>query len=124
VTEPLPQRLARLDRTKTVVITHYGRKSGKAYQVRIWFLVDGDDVFLCTMNMERQWTQNVRANPKVTLRFDGAGDDVLEGEVSVVSDPAEMKRVVGLMKKKYLVARPYLWIKGQPDGAFRVHIKE
>jgi deazaflavin-dependent oxidoreductase (nitroreductase family) len=118
-TEPLTQRLARLDRSRTVLLTHHGRKTGKAYEVRIWFLVDGDHVFLCTMNMDRQWTRNVQATPKVSLRI---GDDVLEGEVSVVSDTTEMKRVVGLMKKKYLIARPYLWVKGQPDGAFRVRI--
>jgi deazaflavin-dependent oxidoreductase (nitroreductase family) len=118
--DQLAARLARLDRTKTVVLTHHGRKSGKAYEVRIWFLADGDHVYLATQNMERQWTRNVQANPKVSLRI---GNDVLEGEVTPVSDPGEMKRVVELMKKKYPIARPYLWIKKKPDGAFRVRLQ-
>jgi deazaflavin-dependent oxidoreductase (nitroreductase family) len=117
--EPLPARLARLDRSRTLLLTHYGRKSGKAYEVRIWFLVDGDDVLLTTMNMQRQWTRNVLANAKVALRI---GDDVLQGEAAAVSDAGDMKRVVGLMKAKYPISRPYLWIKKKPDGAFRVRI--
>lgn len=39
-----------------------------------------------------------------------------------MTDPVEMARVVELMKKKYWIARPYLWVKKQPDGAFHVRI--
>jgi deazaflavin-dependent oxidoreductase (nitroreductase family) len=115
----LAARLARLDGAKTMVLTHHGRKSGKPYQVRIWFTVDGDHVNLQTMNMKRQWTRNVLARPRVSLRI---GDEVLEGEVSPVTDAGEMKRVVELMAKKYPISRPYLWFKKRPDGAFRVRI--
>jgi deazaflavin-dependent oxidoreductase (nitroreductase family) len=115
----LEAQLARLNRAWTTVLTHYGRKSGKAYEVRIWFTVDGDHVNLQTMNMGRQWPRNVLANGKVKLAI---GDRVVEGEATPVTDPAEMRRVVELMGKKYWVARPYLWIKKQPDGAFRVRI--
>jgi deazaflavin-dependent oxidoreductase (nitroreductase family) len=118
---PLEPLLARLDRrAKTLLLTHYGRKSGKPYVVRIWFTVDGDHVNLQTMSMQRQWTRNVLATPKVSLQV---GEEVLQGEARPVSDPTEMKRVVELMKKKYLVSRPYLWIRGQLDGAFRVTIR-
>jgi deazaflavin-dependent oxidoreductase (nitroreductase family) len=117
--EGLAARLARLDRASTTVLTHYGRKTGKAFKVTIWFTVDDDHVNLQTMNMDRQWTRNVLANGKVSLRI---GDQVLEGEASQVTDPAQMKRVAYLMKKKYWIARPYLWIKKQPDGAFHVRI--
>jgi deazaflavin-dependent oxidoreductase (nitroreductase family) len=117
--QTLATRLARLNRARTTVLTHYGRKTQKPYRVKIWFTVDGDHVNLQTMSMDRQWPRNVLANPKVSLRI---GDAVLEGEASQVTDPAQMKRVVELMKKKYPVSRPYLWVKRQPDGAFRVKI--
>lgn len=117
--ESLGARLARSNRARTLVLTHLGRKSGKAYEVRIWFTVDGDRVNLQTMNVERQWVRNVLANPKVSLRI---GDDVFEGEATPVTEPADMKRVVELMKRKYPIARPYLWIKKQPDGAFHVKV--
>jgi deazaflavin-dependent oxidoreductase (nitroreductase family) len=115
----LASLLADLNRTKTVVLTHYGRKSGKPYEVRIWFTVDGDHVNLQTMNLERQWVQNVTANGKVSLRI---GDTVLDGEATPVVDGPEMARVAELMGKKYLVARPYLWVKKRPDGAFHVKV--
>ncbi|SRR5258707_9893764 len=111
--------LADLNRSKTLVLTHYGRKSGKPYEVRIWFTVDGDHVNLQTMNMKRQWTQNVVANGKVSLRI---GSTVLDGEATQVVDGAEMARVAELLGKKYLVARPYLWIKKRPHGAFHAKV--
>jgi deazaflavin-dependent oxidoreductase (nitroreductase family) len=117
--EPLPARLARLNRARTTILTHRGRKSGNPYQVTIWFTVDQDHVNLQTMNMERQWVRNVLANGKVSLKI---GDQAFEGEVRQVTDPAEMARVVELMKKKYWIARPYLWVKKQPAGAFHVRL--
>jgi deazaflavin-dependent oxidoreductase (nitroreductase family) len=112
-------RLARASRKKTTTLTHYGRKSGKPYQVTIWFMVDGDHIDISTMKMQRQWVQNVLANPKVSLRV---GDDVFNGRVTPITDEGDMKRVVALMKKKYPIALPYLWIKKKPDGAFRVDL--
>jgi len=37
-------RLKRLSGKSTLILTHYGRKSGKPYDVKIWFVVDGDKV--------------------------------------------------------------------------------
>jgi len=41
-----------------------------------------------------------------------------------VTDPEQMRRIVDLMKKKYLLARPYLWSRKQPDGAFHVRVAD
>ena len=113
-------RLTKLARHKTTRLTHYGRKTGKPYQVTIWFLVDGETLYLTTMDMGRQWTQNVQSNPEIELEM---GGERIQGRVEgVVSTDAEMKRVVDLMKRKYLLSRPYLWIKRRPDGAFRVKV--
>src|SRR5687767_11524253 len=67
----ITQRLSRVAKRKTVRLTHYGRKSGKPYRVTIWFLVEGDNVYLTTMNMARQWTQNVQQRPEVELEIGG-----------------------------------------------------
>jgi deazaflavin-dependent oxidoreductase (nitroreductase family) len=119
--QDLATRLARVRRARTTTVTHYGRTSGKPYQVKIWFTLDGDRIFLQTMDMRRQWIQNVLKNPKVSLRI---GDEVFEGDVTPVSDPEEMRRVVELMKRKYPISLPYLWIKKQPAGAFKVSLKQ
>ena len=113
-------RLERVARKSTCRLTHYGRKSGQAYEVTIWFLVDGDTVYLTTMNMQRQWTRNVQANSRVLLRV---GGETFAGDVELVSAGAQMLHVVGLLRKKYWLARPYLWLKGKPDGAFRVRVR-
>lgn len=115
------ERLTRVVRKSTCRLTHYGRKSGRPYQVTVWFLVDGDTVYLTTMDMQHQWTRNVQANPQVLLRM---GGETFTGDIEVVSDEAEMARVVELLKNKYWLARPYLWLKGRPDGAFRVRVRQ
>ena len=119
IDESLAARLARLPRVWTTILTHHGRKSGKPYKVTIWFTVDRDHVNLQTMNMERRWVRNVLAGGKVSLQI---GDRVFEGEATQVTGGPEMARVVELMKQKYWVARPYLWLKKRPDGAFHVRI--
>ena len=78
-------------------------------------------MYLTTMNMERHWTRNVQANPRVTLTI---GDERFTGTARLVSDAAEMTHVVALLKRKYWLARPYLWIKKRPAGAFRVDLDE
>ena len=115
------ERLARVVRKSTCRLTHHGRKSGRPYEVTVWFLVEGDTVYLTTMNLRRQWTRNVQANPQVLLR---AGGETFTGDIQVVSDEAEMTRVVELLRNKYWLARPYLWLKGKPDGAFRVRVRQ
>lgn len=119
--ESTAARLARVARKSTCRLTHYGRRSGRPHEVTIWFLVEGDTVYLTTMNMQRQWTRNVQANPKVHLQI---GGDRFTGDIEVITDSAKMAHVVELLRKKYLLARPYLWLKGKPDGAFRVRSLE
>ena len=111
--------LARASSRSTCRLTHHGRKSGRAYDVTIWFLPDGNRVYLTTMNMARHWTRNVQANPRVTLTI---GGERFTGTARLVSDATELARVVELLKRKYWLARPYLWIKKRPAGAFRVDL--
>jgi deazaflavin-dependent oxidoreductase (nitroreductase family) len=113
-------RLARVATKRTCRLTHHGRRSGRPFEVTVWFLVDADIIYLTTMNMKRQWTQNVQVNRDVTLRI---GSETFAGEASVVAEPSEIAGVVSLLKEKYWIARPYLWLKKQPDGVFRVRFK-
>jgi deazaflavin-dependent oxidoreductase (nitroreductase family) len=112
-------RIARVASRSTCRLTHYGRATGRPHQVTIWFLPDGDRIYLSTMNMQRHWTRNVQANPRVVLQI---GDERLQGTAREVTGADEMAHVARLMKRKYLLSRPYLWIKKRPDGAFRVEL--
>lgn len=53
-------RLQKVADRSTVQLTHIGRKSGKAHQVTIWFVVQGEKILLPTSNIDRNWVRNVR----------------------------------------------------------------
>ena len=64
-------RLKAVAARQTVTLTHYGRKSGKPYDVTIWFVVDGDKVYIGTANVNRQWVRNVQRTPRIRLAVGG-----------------------------------------------------
>ena len=123
--QALAKRLAPLARTSTLRLTHYGRRSGKPFEVTIWFLVDGDLIYLLTANMQRQWTRNVRVNPKVSLRI---AKETFAGNVSVVSERDVAEHVMQLLMRKYWYVRPLLWLSAwlgrssQNGGTFKVRV--
>ena len=46
----LADRLAQGANTSRLRLTHYGRRSGMPYGVTIWFMVEGEAVYLATAN--------------------------------------------------------------------------
>ncbi len=123
----LAKRLAPLAKKRTLRLTHYGRRTGKPYDVTIWFLVDGDLIYLTTANMDRQWTRNVQVHPQVSLRIRG---EIFNGEVSVIRDGNEAGHVMELLTQKYWYVRPMMWLSSlfgssqeeQKGGTFRVRL--
>jgi len=96
-------RLRRLAGKHTLVLTHYGRKSGKPYEVKIWFVVDGDRVFIGTANVRHQWVRNVQNNPRIKL---SVGGEKFEAEARFLVDPAERNRALAAMGRKYWMYSP------------------
>jgi len=105
----MTERLARVRDTSTLRLTHYGRRSGKPFDVVIWFTVDGDVVYLNTLNRGRQWTRNVIARPEVELVI---GDERFSGRVTPL-EPAEKRRAYERLAAKY-------WIVWLLDRASRL----
>lgn len=99
------ERLNQVASYPTVRLTHYGRKSGKAYEVTIWFVVEGERVYVGTANVDRQWVHNVQKTPKVGLLI---AEQKFEGEARFLTDKAQHKHVQDLMFKKYWKFRPIL----------------
>ena len=60
-------RLRRVAGKQTTRLTHYGRKTGKSYEVTIWFVLDDDRLYIGTANAKRQWVQNVQKTPNIKL---------------------------------------------------------
>ena len=78
------QRLRRAGDRQTLRLTHYGRKTGRPYEVTIWYLVDADKLYLVTFNRNRNWVRNVKSRPAISLRI---GEEVFNGDVREITDP-------------------------------------
>jgi deazaflavin-dependent oxidoreductase (nitroreductase family) len=98
-------RLKRLAGKQTLTLTHYGRKSGEPYEVKIWFVVDADRVFIGTANVQHQWVRNVQNNPRIKL---SVGGEKFEGEARFLVDLAERDRGLDAMGRKYWMYSPVL----------------
>jgi F420H(2)-dependent quinone reductase len=57
-------RLRRVAGKQTTTLTHIGRKTGKPHEVTIWFVLDGDKLYIGTANVNRQWVRNVQRGRK------------------------------------------------------------
>ena len=108
--ETLRDRLTRVANRSTLRLVHRGRKSGQAYEVTIWFVVDGETVYLTTMDTRRQWVRNVAQTPMVQLQI---GPERFAGTVTRVTAVPEKEREYGLLTRKY-------WIMRLMDGALRL----
>ena len=105
--DSIGDRLQKVARNSTLQLTHIGRKSGKAHQVTIWFVVDGDVILLPTANIDRNWVRNVRKTPHVELAI---GSDKFSGSARFLESQADRDRVLAKVKAKYAIATPMLLI--------------
>jgi hypothetical protein len=93
-------------------------------------MVDGDKLYLVTMNANRNWVRNVKSRHDVSLRV---GDEVLNGDVREITDPQEREKVRAMVDRKYWYAIPImrlasllssLGIVGDNSSAFEVILSE
>jgi len=103
-----PNALARLRRAagkQTTRLTHYGRKTGKPHEVTIWFVLDGDRLYIGTANVNRQWVRNVQKTPQIKLSI---GSESFEGTARFLTDRAEHERAMTAIRRKYWMFRPII----------------
>lgn len=96
----LAERLAQVAGRSTLRLTHYGRKTGKPYEVTIWFVAADEKLYLGTMNATRQWVRNVAKTPRVHLTM---SDFEADGQVTRISAQRELLRAYELFVGKYWV---------------------
>ena len=101
------ERLRKIASQHTLVLTHYGRKSGKPYDVIIWFVVEGDRMFLGTANKSRNWVKNVMAKPNVVIK---AGGENFIATVREITDTSMRDHVMNLVQAKYWYAAPIMMV--------------
>jgi deazaflavin-dependent oxidoreductase (nitroreductase family) len=98
-------RLKQVAGKQTTRLTHYGRKTGKPHEVTIWFVLDGDRLYIGTANVNRQWVQNVQKTPQVKLSI---ADENVEGIARFLTDRAEHERAMAAIRRKYWMFRPII----------------
>jgi len=89
----------RLSRYREIKITVTGRKSGRAISNPVWFVMDGDNLYLLPVQgSDTQWYQNILKNPK--MRIDARGAEA-EIKAAPVTGAAQVKSVVEKFREKY-----------------------
>jgi hypothetical protein len=95
-----------------MLISYTGVKSGQAYLQPVSYARDGDT--LLTPGGGR-WTLNLKGGRDVRLRL--RGRDV-PARAELVSDPAEVERLVGVIAVGNPRAMRYIPLPRRPDGRF------
>ena len=105
--------------TREVTLTHYGRKSGKAYETRLWFAVIDGELWIGSLSRDRSWVRNVRATRRGSLDF-GTGPHDVSFEPRESAE--DIERYGSAIRRKHRVMGPILqrFVKGEPC-TFRVH---
>jgi hypothetical protein len=99
VKDSLEDRLARYRQIQLGVT---GRKSGRTISRPVWFVLEGETVFLLPVQgSDTQWYQNVLHDPRIRISARGK-----EGKFQVVplTDSKAVKSVVEKFKAKYGLA--------------------
>ena len=89
----------RLSRSREINISVTGRKSGRTISNPVWFVLDGDKLYLLPVRgSDTQWYKNVLNNSTIRIAARGA-----EAEIKVVpvTDATEVSSVVEKFRAKY-----------------------
>jgi deazaflavin-dependent oxidoreductase (nitroreductase family) len=88
-----------VSRSSEIRISVTGRKSGRIISNPIWFVAEGDKLYLLPVKgTNTQWYQNVLRNP--TMRI-AAGNAEEELRATPISDTKEISSVVEKFRAKY-----------------------
>jgi deazaflavin-dependent oxidoreductase (nitroreductase family) len=94
--ETLKERLARY---REINISVVGRKSGKTISNLVWFVAEGDTLYLLPVHgSETQWYKNVLKNPRI--RIDARGAEA-EFQAIPITDAKQVSSVVEKFRAKY-----------------------
>jgi deazaflavin-dependent oxidoreductase (nitroreductase family) len=89
----------RLSRHREINITVIGRKSGRSISIPVWFVLDGENLYLLpVLGSDTQWYKNVLSNP--SIRIDAGGEGAEFNAVSIMG-AKQVDSVVRKFRAKY-----------------------
>lgn len=88
-----------LERYRQIQLSVTGRKSGRTISNPVWFVVEGDTLFLLPVaGSDTQWYKNVLHNPRIRIAGRGEEGDLL---VAPRTDAESLQAVADKFRSKY-----------------------
>jgi deazaflavin-dependent oxidoreductase (nitroreductase family) len=88
-----------LSRRREIKITVIGRKSGSKSSRPVWFVSDGEYLYLLPVEgSDTQWYKNVVKDPSIWIE---AGDNEAEFQAVPVTEAKEVSPIVAKFREKY-----------------------
>ena len=88
-----------LSSTEEIEITVTGRKSGRKISFPIWFVLEGDTLYLLPVTgSESDWYKNILQNPTMTVAARGMEVTV---NVKPITAPDKVQEIVEKFRAKY-----------------------
>ena len=88
-----------LTSTRELEITVTGRQSGQPISLPVWFVHEGDTLYLLPVKgSDSQWYKNILRNPSMTI---SAGGTKITANPKPITDPAKVREVVEKFRAKY-----------------------
>jgi deazaflavin-dependent oxidoreductase (nitroreductase family) len=89
----------RLSRSREINITVTGRKSGRTISIPVWFVWEGDALYLLPVQgSDTQWYKNVLKKPSIRVDARGASSEL---KVAPITDGKQVSSVVEKFRAKY-----------------------
>jgi len=89
----------RLSRTREINISVTGRKSGRLISIPVWFVLEGDKLYLLpVLGSDTQWYKNVLKKPSIRIDAGGAEAEV---KVAPITDAKQVSSVADKFRAKY-----------------------
>lgn len=89
----------RLPRSREINVSVTGRKSGRNISNPVWFVSDGDKIYLLPVKgSDTQWYKNLLKNP--SIRIDARGEKA-DLQAVPITDPTQVASVVEKFRGKY-----------------------
>ena len=91
--------MAQLARHNEITLTVTGRKSGRAISIPVWFVMEGQKLYLLPVTgSDTQWYQNILKTTAVRIRADGAETAFT---VTPIKEKAQVSSVVEKFRARY-----------------------
>ncbi len=93
------QLMNALDASSEVELTVTGRTSGREISIPVWFVREGDTLYLVPINgSNSDWYKNVLKCPIIRLSEDSAD---LSARAMPITEPAKVEKILDKFRAKY-----------------------